>query len=323
MKRFGLISIISILLCFLIQHNAYAENRLSVFVSILPQKYFVQQIGKELVDIEVMVQPGASPATYEPKPLQMTALAKSQIYFSIGVPFEKAWLKKIISSNPNLIVVHTDANVKKIPMISYHHHDSFEHQQTGSYNKRKSDTPKTMDGHTAKSSHDVDHHDHNGMLDPHIWLSPPLVKIQARAVLDALKMVDADHSSIYEKNYRAFIAEIDRLHADIEKVLSNKRESPFMVFHPSWGYFAKTYGLKQIAVEMEGKSPKPAQLAELIQYARKHEIKVVFVQPQFSVQSVEVIAREIGGNVIFIDPLALDWEKNLREVTSVFQAVIK
>jgi zinc transport system substrate-binding protein len=297
MKRLGFKIIISIFLLFLICQNAYSENNVSVFVSILPQQYFVQQIGKDLVDIHVMVEPGASPHTYEPKPQQMVALAKASIYFAIGVPFEKAWLKRITSSNPDLTIVHTDRNIQKIPMASHHHHH--------------------------ESEHNHHHHHHDSLLDPHIWLSPPLVKIQAQTILEALQEVDPDHSSVYERNYHEFIAKIDNLHADIEKALSDYTGTSFMVFHPSWGYFAKTYGLNQVPIEVEGKSPKPAQLMELIQHAKKHDIKVVFVQPQFSAQSAEVITREIGGKVVFIDPLALSWEENLREVTSIFKEVLK
>ncbi len=93
--------------------NAAASQKLAVFVSILPQKYFVQQICRELADVQVMVPAGASPATYEPKPRQMAAISKTRIYFSIGVPFEKTWLKKIAVANPAMAVVPTDRGIKK------------------------------------------------------------------------------------------------------------------------------------------------------------------------------------------------------------------
>ena len=98
-----------------------AQGKIAVFVSILPQKYFVQQIGKNLVDIQVMVQPGASPASYEPKPRQMVAIAKTHIYFAIGVPFENVWINKIAPSYPDMMVVHTDHGIQKIPIAGHHH----------------------------------------------------------------------------------------------------------------------------------------------------------------------------------------------------------
>ena len=92
-----------------------------------------------------------------------------------------------------------------------------------------------------------------------------------------------------------------------------------MVFHPSWGYFARQYGLEQVPIEIEGKAPKPAQLAELIGHAKEQNIQIIFVQPQFSRKSAEVVAREIGGKVVFADPLAEDWLQNLADVAEKFR----
>ena len=96
-----------------------------------------------------------------------------------------------------------------------------------------------------------------------------------------------------------------------------------MVFHPAWGYFAQAYGLEQVAVEMEGKEPGPVDLEELIHYAREEGIKVIFVQPEFSTKSAETIAKAIEGEVIFANPLALDWAENLKEVATAFEAALK
>jgi zinc transport system substrate-binding protein len=113
------------------------------------------------------------------------------------------------------------------------------------------------------------------------------------------------------------------LDGELRGVLAGKQGLQFIVFHPAWGYFAHAYGLKQVPIEIEGKEPKPAQLKELIEHARKHQIKVVFVQPQFSSKSAEQVAKEIGGQVAFVDPLALNWAENLREVGTKFKAVLK
>jgi zinc transport system substrate-binding protein len=117
-----------IVICAFIGNISTAADKLPVFVSIVPQKYFVQQIGKDLVDVQVMVQPGASPATYEPKPKQMADLSKTKIYFAIGVPFENAWLGKIAAANPDMRVVHTDHGIEKLAMAAHHHHDDHEHE---------------------------------------------------------------------------------------------------------------------------------------------------------------------------------------------------
>jgi zinc transport system substrate-binding protein len=308
-----------------------AADKLPVFVSIVPQKYFVQQIGKDLVDAQVMVQPGANPATYEPKPKQMADLSKTKIYFAIGVPFENAWLSKIAATNPDMRVIHTDHGIEKLAMEAHHHHDDHEkgehhgeekhgNEKGEHHGEEKHDHEKGE--HHGKAEHDKDHHEHTG-LDPHIWLSPPLVKIQARTILAALQEADPAHRSVYEANFKAFAAQIDQLDADLKKTFAGKKGLQFMVFHPAWGYFAHAYGLKQVPIEIEGKDPKPAQLKELIQHARKNDIKIVFVQPQFSTKSAELIAREIGGQVAFADPLAEDWMANLRQVADKFQAALK
>jgi zinc transport system substrate-binding protein len=315
----------------------------------------VQQIGKDLVDVQVMVHPGADPHTYEPKPQQMVALSKAKLYFAVGIEFEKANLSKITATSPSLKVIHTDHDIEKLAMEAHHHHDDHaeehhegeqpeadhdhekdehhgdadhdqekgEHHGEAEHDQEKGEHhEKAEHEHHGEAEHDKDRHDHAG-LDPHIWLSPPLVKIQARTILAALQEVDPVHRSVYEANFKAFTAQIDQLNADLKKIFAGKTGLQFVVFHPAWGYFAHAYGLKQVPIEIEGKEPKPAQLKELIQHARENKIKVVFVQPQFSSQSAEVVAREIGGQVAFVDPLAEDWMANLRQVADKFQAALK
>jgi zinc transport system substrate-binding protein len=294
--RAGLSAILT-LLSVLLTSAAPANEKLPVFVSILPQKYFAEKIGGNLVNVSTMVKPGASPATYEPKPRQMSQISKSKIYFAIGVPFENAWLKKIAAINPGMLLVHTDEGIKKIPMPAHLHADEDYSEKT--------------------------QHPEHGSLDPHIWLSPPLVKIQAQHILQAFLAVDPVHRSQYEENYSKFLKEIDAIHAELKHILSGQAGFRFMVFHPSWGYFADTYGLEQVAIEIEGKNPKPAQLKGLINHAETHGIKVILAQPQFSTKSADLIAKEIGGKVVFVDPLAEDWSANLREVAVKLKSALR
>lgn len=274
-----------------------AAGAVSVFVSIAPQKYFVQQIGKQLVDVQVMVPPGADPHTYEPRPRQMVALSTAALYFAIGIEFESARLDKIAAANPRMAVVHTDAGIRRIAMTAGHHGKAHHHGEE-------------------------DRHGGDG-LDPHIWLSPPLVRQQAVSIRDALKRVDPGNAAAYDAHCREFTARIDRLDVRFRTMFEGKRGLRFMVFHPSWGYFAHSYGLEQVPIEVEGKRPKPAQLAALIERAREKGIRVIFVQPQFSRKSADLIAREIGGRVVFADPLAEDWAANLQAVADEFQAALR
>jgi zinc transport system substrate-binding protein len=288
-----------------------ANDRPLVFVSIAPQKYFVQQIGKDLVEVHVLVPPGTDPHSYEPKPKQMVAISKAKLYFAIGIEFEKANLSKIVSTNPDIRIVQMDAGIQKIPMAEHYHHD-----EEGEHHDEENE-------HREKGEYHADEKlDHNG-LDPHIWLSPPLVKIQARNILSALQENDPSHRAVYEINYQQFVSKIDKLDTRLKTIFTGKKGLEFIVFHPAWGYFARTYGLKQVPIEIEGKNPKPAQLKELIEHAREKGIKVIFVQPQFSRKSAELVAKEINGQVAFTDPLAEDWLANLRDVATKFSAALK
>lgn len=291
--------------------NARPGEKLSVFVSIAPQKYFVQQIGKEQVEVEVMVPAGADAHTYEPKPGQMVALSRARLYFAVGVqPFERIWLPKFGASHPDLRIVHTDRGIQKIPMEAPHYDaDGNQHPRAG-YREKGEGVDDT-------------HAQQRGEPDPHIWLSPPLVMIQARAILDALQQIDPSHRTAYETNYQAFVAALAALDSDFKNMFAGRQGMQFMVLHPAWGYFAQAYGLKQLPVEIEGKSPKPARLKELIELARAKNIKIIFAQPQFSAKSAALVANEIGGQVIFADPLAPNWSQNLREVAQKLRAALK
>jgi zinc transport system substrate-binding protein len=271
-----------------------------VFVSIAPQKYFVQKIGGDLVSVAVLVPAGADPHTYEPKPKQMAELSKCAVYFAVGIDFEKAWLPRIAGTNPKMRIVHTDDGIKKIIMTD-HHHDK-----------------KSRHGHDR-----MGHHHHGGSQDPHVWLSPALVKIQAEHIFHALIDIDPDNWMRYKNNYTAFLEEIDILDAELKNLFAGRKGDRFMVFHPSWGYFAKKYDLEQVPIEIEGKAPKPAQLTTLIRYAREHGIRVVFVQPQFSAKSAEMISHEIGGHVVHVDPMAENWAGNLSEVARKFVTAVR
>jgi zinc transport system substrate-binding protein len=148
--------------------------------------------------------------------------------------------------------------------------------------------------------------------------------IQARNILSGLVAVDPAHKTVYEANYKKFIVELVDLDAEIRGVFAKKGKGlEFMVFHPAWGYFAGAYGLKQVPVEIDGKTPKPVDLQRLIHLAKERDIKVVFTQPQFSSKHAQVIADAIGGQIVFINPLAPDWSDNLRRIAAKFKAALR
>ncbi|PKN42016.1 MAG: ABC transporter substrate-binding protein [Deltaproteobacteria bacterium HGW-Deltaproteobacteria-18] len=278
-----------------------AQAAPSAFVTITPQKYFVDKVSGGEVPVAVMVEPGANPHAYEPRPRQMAELAKASIYFAIGDSFDQTWLERIMGASPKMTVVHTAEGIAKIPMSEEHHH---EEDHAG-------------DGHVTEADDAGRHDQHDpdqGMLDPHIWLDPALVRIQVAHIRDGLSRVDPDRADLYAANAAAFERELDELDREIRSILAPlpPEKRTFLVFHPSWGYFAKAYGLTQASIEVDGKEPSPRDLARIIAAGKESGAKVVFVQPQFSQKSATVIAKQIGATVVRLDPLAEDWATNMR-----------
>jgi zinc transport system substrate-binding protein len=269
-----------------------ADGKLAVTVSVVPQQYFVERIGGEHVAVTVMVGPGDNPTTYEPKPAQLKALSRSAAYFSVGAPFEGVWLDRMAGANPDMRIVDTIEGIERHPMDTHDHHEG----------EGQADTV--------------------GAPDPHVWVSPELVKIQARTIHGALAELDPDNAATYRVNLDAFVNDIDGLISEIRETLVGVEKGKFMVFHPSWGYFAEDFGLEQIAIEIGGQEPSAQEMAGLIDEARAEGIRVIFAQPEFSTVDAETIAEEIGGEVLPISPLAYDWLENLRMVANTFAEVL-
>lgn len=270
-------------------------RELGVMVSVTPLKFFTERIGGDRVDVSVMVPPGASPATYEPRPRQMVALSKAELYVAVGVPFEKAWLPRMRDANPSLTVIRSTAGIDLLKMPSHHHgHDD--------------------DGHEEE---------HDGIPDPHVWTSPTESKKVADAILTALIAADPEGSGDYQRNHETLVRDIDVLDGELRQVLAGKEGTQFLVYHPSWGYFARDYGLRQVPVELEGKEPGPRELAAVIKLAKRNGITVVFAQPQFSEKSARIVADALDGQVVPADPLAEDWDTNLRRVARAIRDALR
>lgn len=273
----------------------WAADPIPVFVSIAPQQYIVQQIGADRVSVQTLVPPGADAHTYEPKPAQMAALTKTRLYFSIGISFEKVWLPRIAAASPGMKIVAGDQGIEKLPMARRGHGDA----------------PGHHPGHDDET------------LDPHIWLSPPLIQTMAATIRTALTEVEPAQAARFEQNYQRFTQQMDDLDRQIRTLLADKQGTRFIAFHPSWGYFARTYGLVQIPIEVEGKEPKPAQMRRLIQEALEMKITVIFAQPQFSTRSAQVVAEAIGGQVVLADDLAADLPDNLLRQAQAFKSAAR
>jgi zinc transport system substrate-binding protein len=272
-------------------------DTISIYVSILPQVYFVEKIGGERVKVRELVPAGREPHVFEPGPKQMTELSKTDMYFTIGLPFEKILLPKIRTSFTNLQIVHTEKGITYRQMK----HDHVSHDD------------------------DTDHEDEaeTGSVDPHIWLGISEVKIQLKNILSALIAFDPHGKAYYESNYALFIQEIDLLYARLKKTLEPLKEKRFFVYHPAFGYFADEFGLEQFPIEIEGKEPGARQLTRIIDMVKKEKVKVIFVQQQFSRRNATIIAEHTGCVVIPIDPLKKEWLENMEEIAAKLEKGLK
>lgn len=251
-------------------------GKVGVFVSILPQEYFVERVGGEHVVVESLIRPGQSPHNFSASAAQITRLGQSRIYFTLGVAFEKGVVDKITDVHKGLKVVDTRRGISLRQM--------------------------------------------GGEPDPHVWLNPGNVVIMVQHICAALKEADPSHAADYDRNLAGFMADLVAVDARVAQVLARLKGQEFMVFHPAFGYFAEAYGLKQLPVEVEGKDPSAKAVARLIERAREKGIRVIFVQPQFSAKRAEMIAGEIGGAVVPMNPLARDYLQNLTEMAAKIEA---
>ncbi|HIO96202.1 MAG TPA: zinc ABC transporter substrate-binding protein [Campylobacterales bacterium] len=261
-----------------------AFAKLNVVVSIQPQLEFVNKIGGDKINTSLMVLPGNSPHTYEPKPSQMKAISKADLYLSIGVEFENVWLEKFTNQNRNLIVHNISKDIKRT----------------------------AMQGHNHKGHH---HQTKKMILDPHIWVNPIKVQQIAHNIAESLISLDANNSHYYQANLNNYLKELKQLDLEIRNILKDTpKKTTFMVFHPAWGYFAQQYGLHQLAIEVEGKTPKPKQLIGIIKEAKEKQVKAIFTQPEFSDQVAQTISKELSIQVIKTSPLSKNWSENLKKL---------
>ncbi len=249
-----------------------------VVVSVAPQEEFVKAVGKDKVQVTVMVPSGSDPHTYEPRPQQMQELSQAQLYLMVGSPleFELTWLDKIRVMNPQMMVVNTSQGI-------------------------------TFINNQGESS-----------SDPHVWVSPKNAKIMVENTYQALVEVDPDNQWYYQENRDQYLEELDQLDQNLTRSLQKVKTRKILVYHPAWAYLCRDYGLEQISIEKEGKEPTSQDLAQLVDQARQDNITLVFVSPQYNQRNAQVIADEIGGEVVVVDPLASDYLENMAQVAEAF-----
>ncbi len=282
------------------------SDRLPVVVSIEPQAFFVKAIGGDRVQVEVLVPIGKEPETYIPTPDKIQRLSKCRLFFRVGFPSESTFLPKLRTLAPNLEIIDTREGIPLREMVAHSHAGGQDHDH-GIVEEHDREHGTTEEhGH----DHEADHASTEGR-DPHIWLSPRLVKIQARTILQALVELDPAGKAVYEKNAASFLAELDRTQKEIAKILEPHKGETIFVMHPAYGYFCDEFGLKQKAIEVEGKAPKAKELADWIAEAKAAHVRLILVQPEFNPAPAEQIAKQIGAKVVVHSTLGPDYLNDL------------
>ena len=277
-----------LLLCIALSCGKKNAPANSITVSILPQKYFAERITGGLYKIFVMTPWGQNPESYEPTLRQIGEISSSFIYFKAGyLPFELTQMDRLRAANPSIKIVDTSEGIELI-----------------------------------KSDKAGGAHEHGG-VDPHIWLSPKTAGAMALNMLNALSAAVPERASEFAKNYAALEADIISASKKIEDSLKSATNKAFICFHPAWTYFARDYGLKQIAIESDGKEPSPSDIKKIIDTAKKENIKTIFVQREFSADIAQAIAKDIGGKTVQLDPLSENWLEMMNSLSNTLAEELK
>lgn len=249
--------------------SACATDRISrrpvVTTTIAPLAFLIEQIAGDDYDIVVLTPDGSSPETYQLTPRQLAELSHSQALFTVGsLGFEHTQLNKITQAAPDVRRVET------------------------------ADGLHLLHGDTHCGE------DHG---DPHLWLAPSNLKHMATNICHVLTEMDTTKTTLYAQRLSAYCAKADSLDAAIRSRLDSMPTRAFAIFHPALAYFARDYGLKQIALQHEGKEASPARMADVVSLCRENNVQVVFVQKGHTRSSTEAVARETQCRIVEINPL--------------------
>ncbi|MGM9802902.1 MAG: metal ABC transporter solute-binding protein, Zn/Mn family [Muribaculaceae bacterium] len=263
------------------------DTRPIITVSIQPQKWMLEKIVGNHYHVICLLSQGSNPETYEPSMNHLMNLEKSQAYFCIGnIGFEMAIVDKAKKNNPQIKIFNNSEGIELI-------HGS--HQGIA---------------HAMHSAH------HHHEVDPHVWTSAENARIISQNMCNAVCSLDPKHASIYKKRLAALLQQINQLDSKIRQQLEPLSGQAFIVWHPSLSYFARDYGLKQIAMEYEGKEIPAKFLKQEIDSAKALNAKVFFYQKEFDSRQVETINEQIGAKMVTINPMNYNWDTELTEIAN-------
>jgi zinc transport system substrate-binding protein len=264
---------------------AYVETaKIRVVASIFPLADFARAVGGERVEVITLIPSGASPHTFEPTPGTLKRISDAKIFIQVGAGLE-FWASKIQQAvaAKDLIIVRATQGMNLIRGVNHHHEHGDEE-------------------HVDAKGHHWEEGEHGN---PHVWLDPVLAKDVVSKIARALIKADSVHKLYYEKNESEYLADLDRLHQEILATTQKFVIKEYVAFHPSFSYFSRRYGLKEVGVieESPGREPTPKHLEETVKAIKGCRIKAVFAEPQLNPKAAEVIAEEAGVKVLILDPL--------------------
>lgn len=269
---------------------AVPSAQIQVAATIVPLGDFCRKIGGDLVQVQVLIPPGASPHVFEPAPSVMAKASQARVFVYIGAGLEP-WADKLLQARgpKNIIVVEAARGVPLLGMAAHHH-------EPGEAEDRDRD-----DHHPGTAAAPDVHAGGN----PHIWLDPVLAQGICRKIAGALIQADPGHRARYEANLKAYLADLAELNREIERQAQSWRLRDFVSFHPAFSYFAKRYHLHEVGTieAAPGREPTPRHLQNLVAAIRRYGIKVVFAEPQLNTRVAQVIAQEAGVKVLMLDPM--------------------
>ncbi len=266
-----------------------APEKLEILVAVDPIAYMVERAGGNLVSVVALTPQGKDPETYAPTPGSLKKIAASRGFLRVGLPIEKRFERNIKSIAPDARTFDLRENLTLLA-------DPHRHEDSGSESHE--------DGDSDEES-----------LDAHIWTSPANARVMAANIVSALSELDPANAETYAANAKAFDAELAALQEEIRARLEPFEGRSFVVFHPAYGYFAREFNLKQLAVEFEGKAPRPKELRKLIDQAKADDVRKLIVQPEFSRSSARAIAEAVDAELVEHSPLQKDYFVNMRSLT--------
>lgn len=265
------------------QTDAQAAAKPKVYTTIYPLEYAAKRIGGEHVDVTNLVPAGVEPHDYEPTAKDMVALAGADIFAYNGSGLE-LWVDKAVANlDKNKTVVVNSTEGMDLLHVAAH-----EHEEEGTEEH-------------AEEEHDHDH----GEFDPHVWLDPTKLTAQAEKMKNTLVQKDQAHAADYEKNFQQLASELDQLDKDFKEMTTQAAKKEFMVSHSAFGYLANRYGLEQVAISgvNPADEPSPAELKNLVEHVKEHNITYVLFETLVSPKVAEVIAKEAGVKTATLNPL--------------------